>query len=114
MVVTRTASKSFLCHALVVGVVCLWASSACPAPISPSSWRPFTNRAALVTLGMNKGEVLIKAGRPDFDDIVSHGTDGFLTITVWTYIRTGWNAAVATLTFHGNTLVRIEFTLSKP
>ena len=67
-----------------------------------------------VTLGMTKGEVLLKAGEPADKDLVSLGTDGHPSITVWTYIRTGYNEEVATLTFSGNRLVKIELNLVKP
>jgi hypothetical protein len=68
----------------------------------------------LVTLGMSKGEVLLKAGQPATTDTVSIGTDGQPSITVWTYIRSGYNEEVATLTFSGNKLTKIELNLLKP
>ena len=36
-----------------------------------------------------------------------------LGITVWTYIRTGYNAEVVNLAFSGNKLVKIELNLLK-
>jgi len=81
----------------------------------PNSWRPYVNDRVLVTLGMTKGEVLLKAGQPTTPpETVSLGTDGHPSITVWTYIRTGYNEEVATLTFSGNRLVKIELNLLKP
>ena len=68
----------------------------------------------LVTLGMSKGEVLLKAGKPATTELISVGTDGHPSITVWTYIRTEHNEEVANLTFSGNKLIKIELNLLKP
>jgi len=57
---------------------------------------------------------MIKAGQPATTELVSVGTDGHPSITVWTYIRTGHNEEVANLTFSGNKLVKIELNLLKP
>ena len=92
--------------------LCISAASA--GSVSPNSWRPYTDPTVLVTLGMSKGEVLVKAGQPATTELVSVGTDGHLSITVWTYIRTGYNEEVANLTFSGNKLVKIELNLLKP
>jgi hypothetical protein len=62
---------------------------------------------------MTKAEVLLKAGSPAFEETLSHGTDGHLSLTVWTYVQTGYNASVTNLTFQGNKLVRIE-TILRP
>lgn len=97
-----------------MGMVLMWTALAVAGPITQSSWRPFTNPAALITLGMGKAEVLLKAGHPALQEVISHGTDGTLSLTVWTYLKTGHNAATSTLTFRGNTLVRIEITLIQP
>ena len=96
--------------------VTLWVyiSTASAGSVSPNSWRPYVNDRVLVTLGMPKGEVLLKAGEPANKELVSIGTDGHSSITVWTYIRTGYNEEVATLTFSGNRLVKIELNLLKP
>src|SRR5262245_8162880 len=51
-------------------------------PGNTNSWRPYTNSQVLVTLGMSKAEVLLKAGNPALEDVVSHGTDGHLNQTV--------------------------------
>jgi hypothetical protein len=88
-------------------------SVASAGSVSPNSWRPYVNERVLVTLGMPKGEVLLKAGQPATTETVSLGTDGHPSITVWTYIRTGHNEEVATLTFSGNRLVKIELNLVK-
>ena len=89
--------------------LCLAAAAA--GSVSPNSWRPYSDSTVLVTLGMSKGEVLLKAGQPATTEVVSLGTDGHLSITVWTYIRTGYNEEVANLTFSGNKLVKIELNL---
>ena len=96
--------------------VTLWfcISAASAGSVSPNSWRPYINDRVLVTLGMSKGEVLLKAGQPATTDTVSIGTDGQPSITVWTYIRSGYNEEVATLTFSGNRLTKIELNLLKP
>ena len=92
--------------------LCIAAASA--GSLSPNAWRPYIDSTILVTLGMSKGEVLVKAGQPATTELVSLGTNGFPSITVWTYIRTGYNEEVANLTFSGNKLVKIELNLLKP
>ncbi|GIX49518.1 MAG: hypothetical protein KatS3mg131_3729 [Candidatus Tectimicrobiota bacterium] len=82
--------------------------------LSQASWRPYANPSVLITLGMSKGEVLVKAGKPVAEELVSLGIAGSPSITVWTYIRSGHNAAVTTLTFRGPKLVKIETRLLKP
>ena len=52
--------------------------------------------------------------QPATTELISLGTDAFPGITVWTYIRTGYNAEVVNLTFSGNKLVKIELNLLKP
>jgi hypothetical protein len=92
-------------------MVWLYTVSASAGSSSPNSWRPYSEPTNLVTLGMSKGEVLVKAGQPTTTEVISLGTDGFRSITVWTYIRTGLNAEVANLTFSGNRLVKIELNM---
>ena len=92
--------------------LCISAASA--GSVSPGSWRPYSDETVLVTIGMTKGEVLVKAGQPTATELISLGTDGHPSITVWTYIRTGYNEEVASLTFSGNKLVKIELNLLKP
>ena len=92
--------------------LCISAASA--GSVSPGSWRPYGDETVLVTVGMTKGEVLVKAGQPSTTETISVGTDGHPSITVWTYIRTGYNAEVASLTFSGNKLTKIELDLLKP
>ena len=106
--------RGWLTVILLACTMWLGISAASAGSVSPNSWRPYINDAVLVTLGMPKGEVLLKAGEPTDKELVSVGTDGHPSITVWTYIRTGYNAEVATLTFSGNRLVKIELNLLKP
>jgi photosystem II stability/assembly factor-like uncharacterized protein len=106
--------RRWLTVVLLAGTMWLCLSAASAGSVSPNSWRPYTDPTVLVTLGMSKGEVLVKAGQPATTELVSVGTDGHLSITVWTYIRTGYNEEVANLTFSGNKLVKIELNLLKP
>lgn len=99
---------------LLILTVWLGLTTASASSVSPNSWRPYADARILVTLGMSKGEVLMKAGQPATTEVISFGTDGFPSITVWTYIRTGYNAEVANLTFNGNKLVKIELNLLQP
>ncbi len=109
---TRLSPVRWIGIAVLSGL--LWSGGAHTGQVSPGSWRPFANSNVLVILGMGKGEVLLKAGPPDFKDVISLGTDGTATISVWTYTRSGHNAAVATLTFSGNRLTKIEVRVLKP
>ena len=93
---------------LVALLVSIFLSATAAAALTQSTWRPYNNPHVLVQVGMSKGEVLLKAGQPDMSEIISLGTDGFPSMSVWTYLRSGHNAAVATLTFRGERLVRIE------
>ena len=103
--------RRWLTVALLACTMWLYISTAAADPVSPNSWRPYTDPTVLVTLGMSKGEVLAKAGQPATTDLVSVGTDDSPSITVWTYIRTDYNQEVANLTFSGNKLVKIELNL---
>src|SRR4029434_1406569 len=106
--------RGWLTVALLSCTMWLYISAASAGSVSPSSWRPYIDATILVTLGMSKGEVMVKAGQPATTELVSVGTDGHPSITVWTYIRTGHNAEVANSTFDGNKLVKIELNLSRP
>jgi hypothetical protein len=106
--------RRWLTVTLLACIMWLRISAASAGSVSPNSWRPYTDPTVLVTLGMSKGEVLLKAGQPATTEIVSVGTDGHPSITVWTYIRSGYDEEVANLTFSGNKLVKIELNLLKP
>ena len=103
--------RGWLTVTLLVCTMCLCICAASASSVTPNSWRPYTDPTVLVTLGMSKGEVRVKAGQPATEELISVGTDGYPSITVWTYIRTGHNAEVANLTFSGNKLVKIELNL---
>ena len=106
--------RGWLTVALLACTMWLCITAASAGSVSPNSWRPYNDSTVLVTLGMSKGEVLLKAGQPATTEVVSLGTDGHPSITVWAYIRTGYNGEVANLTFSGNKLVKIELNLLKP
>lgn len=113
----RTVGKACIVHwrlLLLLGILLTSLAVSSGEALTRGSWRPYNNPSVLVTLGMGKGEVLLKAGSPDLREVISHGTHGFQNRTVWTYLRTGHNAAVTTLTFQGDRLVRIETSLMKP
>jgi hypothetical protein len=101
-----------LLGAVLTALVVLHATSPVAESFTQQSWRPYSNPAVLVTLGMSKGEVLVKAGPAAFEEVISHGTDGHVNLTVWTYIKTGHSGSVTTLTFQGNKLIKIDVTLS--
>jgi outer membrane protein assembly factor BamE (lipoprotein component of BamABCDE complex) len=109
--VQSTRTFILLVAALAV-LATLSATSTLASSFTQPSWRPYSNPSLLVTLGMSKGEVLIKAGPPALEETISHGTDGHLNLTAWTYIKTGHNASVTVLTFQGNKLIKIDITLS--
>jgi hypothetical protein len=106
--------RGWLTVALLACTMGLCISAASAGAVTPNSWRPYTDPTVLVTLGMSKGEVLIKACQPATTELISVGTDGNPSITVWTYIRTGYDEAIANLTFSGNKLIKIEINLLKP
>ena len=112
MISAQSVRLLVLLVATLAMLVSLSAVSTLADSFTPSSWRPYSNPSLLVTLGMSKGEVLIKAGSPALEETISYGTDGHLNQTVWTYVKTGHNASVTVLTFQGNKLVKIETTLS--
>jgi hypothetical protein len=112
MIIVQSARILPLLVAALAILLTLSAVSPSASTFTQSSWRPYINPSLLVILGMSKGEVLIKAGPPALEETISHGTDGHLNLTVWTYVKTGHNASVTVLTFQGNTLIKIEVTLS--
>ena len=106
--------RGWLTVALLACTIWVCISAVSAGSVSPNSWRPYSDPTVLVTLGMSKGEVLLKAGQPATTELISVGTDGNPIITVWTYIRTGYDEAIANLTFSGNKLIKIELNLLKP
>jgi hypothetical protein len=80
-------------------------------PLSFDSWRPYSNPSKLVQVGMNKGEVIAIAGKPDYEEFYYQRSLGLLTrISDWYYVRTGFNYETAHLKFSADTLVRIAVT----
>jgi hypothetical protein len=96
----------------VIGVVWLIMATALASQATDlGAWRPFTNPTQLVTMGMSKAAVLLKAGPPQTTELGSLSTDGMPFSDVWMYIRPGPSASVATLTFSGDKLVNIDVKL---
>ena len=80
-------------------------------PLTFDSWRPHNNPNKLVQVGMNKGEVIAVAGKPDYEESYYQRSRGHLTrISDWYYVRTGWNHETALLKFSGASLIRISVT----
>ena len=81
--------RGWLTVTLRPGTMWLCLSAASARSVSLNSWRPYDDPTVLVTLGMSKGEVMLKAGQPATTELVSVGTDGHPSMTVWTYILLG-------------------------
>lgn len=82
--------------------------------INLNNWRPYNNPNRLVSVGMNKGEVLAIAGKPDYEESYYQSGGGRLTlISDWYYIRTGGNAETTLLKFAQASLVSITATSTR-
>ena len=80
-------------------------------PLTFNAWRPYQNPDRIVQVGMNKGQVLAIAGKPDHEESYYQGPKGrLLMIADWYYIRTGLNQETALLKFSGETLISISVT----
>ena len=80
-------------------------------PLSFNSWRPYKNPDKIVQVGMNKGQVLAIAGKPDHEESYYQGTPGrLLKISDWYYVMSGLNHETALLKFSQDTLVSISVT----
>jgi hypothetical protein len=80
-------------------------------PLSFNAWRPYNHPEKIVQVGMNKGQVLALAGKPDHDDSYYQGLRGLWSRTSdWYYVREGLNRETALLKFSGDTLVSISIT----
>jgi hypothetical protein len=80
-------------------------------PLSFNSWRPYKNPYKIVQVGMNKGQVLALAGKPDHEESYYQGTRGrLLKISDWYYVMSGLNLETALLKFSQDTLVSISVT----
>ena len=80
-------------------------------PLSFNAWRPYKNPDRLVQVGMNKGQVLAIAGKPDHEDSYYQELRGWWARTSdWYYLKDGLNRETALLKFSGDTLVSISIT----
>ena len=80
-------------------------------PLSFNAWRPYQSPERIVQLGMNKGQVLALAGKPDYEESYYQGLRGqWSRISDWYYVRKGLNHETALLKFFGDTLVSISVT----
>src|SRR5438132_11383746 len=68
-----------------------------------SSWRPYANPNRLISVGMNKGEVLAIAGAPNHEESYYQSAGGRLTrVTVWHYNLNGLNPETSVVKYmHG-------------
>ena len=84
------------------------------AQITPSTfnaWRPYKNPRRIIQVGMNKGQVLALAGRPDHEESYYQASAGrLILLSDWYYIAEGLNSETALLKFAGDTLVSIAVT----
>jgi len=80
-------------------------------PLSFNAWRPYKNPAQLVQIGMNKGQVLAVAGKPDHEESYYQGRRGqWSRVSDWYYVNSGANQETALLKFVGEALVSISVT----
>lgn len=76
-----------------------------------SSWRPYANLNRLISVGMNKGEVLAIAGTPNHEESYYQSAGGRLArVSDWYYIQTGLNPETTLLKFVQENLVSITST----
>jgi outer membrane protein assembly factor BamE (lipoprotein component of BamABCDE complex) len=76
-----------------------------------SSWRPYANPNRLISVGMNKGEVLAIAGTPNHEESYYQSAGGRLVrVSDWYYIQTGLNPETTLLKFVQENLVSITST----
>ena len=79
-------------------------------PLTFNAWRPYKNPDKLVQVGMNKGQVLAIAGKPDHEDSYYQGLTGFWSRTSdWYYVKNG-GGETALLKFSGDSLTSISVT----
>jgi hypothetical protein len=80
-------------------------------PLTFNAWRPYRNNDQLVQVGMNKGQVLVIAGKPDYEESYYQGPRGHWSrVSDWYYAKNGLNKETALLKFVGDTLVSIAIT----
>ena len=115
--VVSAIARPFLVFLLAVTLVTL-ISLVRPGDSTPfqlaqgfSSWRPYANPNRLISVGMNKGEVLAIAGAPNHEESYyqSVGRE-LLRISDWYYVQTGLNPETTLLKFVQESLVTITST----
>jgi hypothetical protein len=80
-------------------------------PLTFNAWRPYNHPERIVQVGMNKGQVLAIAGKPDHEDSYYQGWTGLWSRTSdWYYVKDGLNRETTLLKFSGETLVSISMT----
>jgi hypothetical protein len=80
-------------------------------PLSFNAWRSYKNPGQLVHVGMNKGQALAIAGKPDYEESYYQGPHGrWSRISDWYYVKNGLNIETTLLKFVGDTLVNISIT----
>ena len=76
-----------------------------------SSWRPYANPNRLISVRMNKGEVLTIARAPNHEESYYQSAGGRLArVSDWYYIQTGLNPETTLLKFVQENLVSITST----
>jgi len=79
-----------------------------------TSWRPYNNPNRLISVGMNKGEVLAIAGKPDYEESYYQSSGGrLIRISDWYYNQTGFDAQTTILKFAEESLVSITTNLTR-
>jgi len=79
-----------------------------------STWRPYSNQNRLVSVGMNKAEVISIAGKPDFEESYYQSAGRRLTrISDWYYTQSGIDAQTTILKFAEERLVSITTNLTR-
>ena len=79
-----------------------------------SAWRPYNNPDRLISVGMNKGQVIAIAGKPDHEESYYQGGGGrLIRISDWYYIRSGFDPQTTILKFAQESLVTITSTSTR-
>jgi hypothetical protein len=80
-------------------------------PLTFNAWRPYKNPGQLVQVGINKGQVLAIAGKPDYEESYYLGPHGqWSRVSDWYYVKNELNKETTLLKFVGDTLVSIFIT----
>ena len=79
-----------------------------------STWRPYSNPNRLISVGMNKGDVLTIAGKPDYEESYYQSGGGrLIRISDWYYVQSGFDAQTTILKFAEERLVSITTNLTR-